>query len=758
LIEIGGIAAGLSVAVWLALKGHRRRPRTPSVPETDTELDEHAFSRAAPAAVLAARRDGGDDPHGIVLGELLAHELLARAERAGLREVRLVSVSAGRTASDVSFAVALHDRPLLEATLRATNDLARRVTVSRSEDQDVVVRLEGVRREAVGGAGVLTDSVVLLCLGLRMDGRACLAGWEALGQVVIATQPGTTDAQEHAAALVATLAGQRSPEQLRLYTIAGRTSALADLAPLPHQRACVDPAEDGAVMSVLAGLRAEVEARQSVNWTSLPEVALVVGELATVVGTDDFAYVLRHGRECGVRVLAATADTTIERSIAVESFDSRIVFALEDEEASIRVLGKAWAVTLAEPGRALARLGQRREVELRGLRLTEAARDELLAHIAVSRFIEPVSPEPPQQDATGPGDGLAAQLEANEHDSTRESAAPAVGPEPPPGTYARSSEARDSATRALADAVDPPVRVAHLLSRVPLVVDCDGAAVWSRKGRLQLERGSLLELLMYVAASPLREQGSATGWAGVSVETVLDEVWSPRARDARNRESGVAWLRKTLTRVQSEVARLAGVLEDELVLECESHIQLNSAVTVSDAGAFLVAVERARNARGAEQLRAAEEAVVLRPPALLPEVPREGSAHGRKFQIYGWLDEPDWERAARRLDALSLEAMNILGRAHRDAGQYPAAMTVYSEMLAEDALDRRAQEGLLAAAGGTGDSTQLADAWQQVCACLDGEVDADLRELYDRLRLDTRRTANGHHAASDREIVIASTR
>ena len=75
-------------------------------------------------------------------------------------------------------------------------------------------------------------------------------------------------------------------------------------------------------MSVLVGLRTEVEARQSGDWTSLPEIVLVVAELATVVGDDDFGYVLRYGRECGVRVLAATADMSVERSVVVDSFDS----------------------------------------------------------------------------------------------------------------------------------------------------------------------------------------------------------------------------------------------------------------------------------------------------------------------------------------------------------------------------------------------------------------------------------------------------
>jgi hypothetical protein len=33
----------------------------------------------------------------------------------------------------------------------------------------------------------------------------------------------------------------------------------------------------------------------------------------------------------------------------------------------------------------------------------------------------------------------------------------------------------------------------------------------------------------------------------------------------------------------------------------------------------------------------------------------------------------------------------------------------------------------------TSDTAQLADAWQQVCACLDSDIDIELRALYDSL-------------------------
>ena len=52
-----------------------------------------------------------------------------------------------------------------------------------------------------------------------------------------------------------------------------------------------------------------------------------------------------------------------------ESFESRIVFGLADEEASTRLLGNDAAETLLGAGHLFARLGRRKEVEVLGLHL-----------------------------------------------------------------------------------------------------------------------------------------------------------------------------------------------------------------------------------------------------------------------------------------------------------------------------------------------------------------------------------------------------
>jgi len=288
--------------------------------------------------------------------------------------VHVVSVFAGRSGSVVTLSTSLQDRPLLQAAVRTDSQLARRMEVTRSPDQDVVLRLHGVRHEALGRVP-LGESPLLLCVGMLPDSRSFLVGWESLDHVLVATQAGTTDAQEHLAALVATLAGQCPPAEMNFYTVAGANTLLGQLAPLPHQRAIVDPNDREKVTELVASLRAEVERRQSAHHKGAePELVVVVGELAKIDAQDDLAYLLTEGGKWGVRVLAATADATLERGRLVELFESRLVFGLEDEEASTRLLGTTWAQTLAETGRLLVKLGRRKEVEVLGLHLNLLAR------------------------------------------------------------------------------------------------------------------------------------------------------------------------------------------------------------------------------------------------------------------------------------------------------------------------------------------------------------------------------------------------
>src|SRR3982074_3076594 len=84
-----------------------------------------------------------------------------------------------------------------------------------------------------------------------------------------------------------------------------------------------------------------------------------------------------------------------ERGPLVESFESRIVFGLADEEASTRLLGNDAAETLLGVGHLFARLGRRKEVEVLGLHLPEAGRRELFAAMGVDESPSSAAWEPP---------------------------------------------------------------------------------------------------------------------------------------------------------------------------------------------------------------------------------------------------------------------------------------------------------------------------------------------------------------------------
>jgi len=278
-----------------------------------------------------------------------------------------------------------------------------------------------------------------------------------------------------------------------------------------------------------------------------------------------------------------------------------------------------------------------------------------------------------------------------------------------------------------------------LAAGVTLVVDCDEASLWGASGRLGIGQSSPVEVLLYLAAAPLLHQGELTNWPGVTPEALLAEVWAPRARDPRNRDSGQTWLAKNIGRLQEEVARAIGGLATDLVVKQVSGLRLNQKTILSDVEAFMAALEQARGMRGPAQVAAAEQAVALRVPGLLSRVAVKRSV-GPKVEFYRWLGEPHWERAARRLEALANDASMLLARVYRDAGRHEEAVVLYSELMGDLPLDRRVHEGLLVAAASTGDIAQLHHAWEQVCTCQGGEPDTEVRTLHERLVRETERS------------------
>jgi DNA-binding SARP family transcriptional activator len=340
--------------------------------------------------------------------------------------------------------------------------------------------------------------------------------------------------------------------------------------------------------------------------------------------------------------------------------------------------------------------------------------------------------ESPANDFAFPGTHRNGAIHVSLTDEAR---LPAVPQPVGPGAV---GEAPISSAADTSSTSECPDHVRALLDTAPLVISCEDESLWSIRGRLALPRQSaFIELLVYLGAARLQAPEPLDPWPGVAVDTLLDEVWTPRARDPPNRESGQTGLRKSLKRLQEELATAAGGLPGEIVAGGQL-LRLNPTTIASDVEVFLTALARAKAARGADRIAAAEEALAKRVCGLLLNVPRERVLVGRTFEIYRWLDLPHWERAAGRLEALGREAAVQLGRAYRDGGRYDAAMVLYGQLLGEVPHDRRVQEGLLLAARGTGDCTQLSQVWQQVRAYLDGETDIELHSMYERLMSETR--------------------
>lgn len=196
---------------------------------------------------------------------------------------------------------------------------------------------------------------------------------------------------------------------------------------------------------------------------------------------------------------------------------------------------------------------------------TEAAVLEPAEVLAVAPGADAGVQEAPANEVAFPGTQRNGAIDVS---VTDEAGLPAVAqpvePVPAVGEAATSSAADTSTT------AECPEHVRALLDTAPLVISCEDESLWSIRGRLALPRQSaLIELLVYLGAARLQAPEPLDPWPGVAVDTLLDEVWTPRARDPQNRESGQTWLRKSLKRLQEELATAALLLaaaEEERLL------------------------------------------------------------------------------------------------------------------------------------------------------------------------------------------------
>jgi nucleoid-associated protein YgaU len=775
---LAGSAAilGLSLAVLLGLRASRRRWRRSRAAGAGPD---EAGAQLRPAALLAG---GGEDPYGIRVAERLGGALIERARAAGLNDMRVVSGSVGEPALVLVLEAAPRIRDEVEGVLGAASELARRVEVSSSDDRDLVVRLDEVRLEASLHSGA--QDPLLLCVGMRPDRRYWVVGWELLGHLLVASERGSLDAREHLAAVVASLAARRPPDRVRLYTVAASEDALGQLAGLPHQAVVTGPGETARVEQVLASLRSEVQRRQESAQSpdegsaSLPELVVVLSELGHISAVDDLAYLLAHGRDVGLRVLAATADPAVaDRTDLLAAFDSRFVGVLGDEALSMALLGTPWALALAGPGNLLARLGHRGAVEILGARLDDAARRELLAALRGTGSVGTVEVPPAvpaAPTATGSVDGQEVD----------HGVAPPTDPQVPslsevsPGATPSETEAeqaRDSGD-ALARAMNaelnghqngatsapatlepldgeesereagPPPVVALLGSRTRIVMTCADGGLWHAGSRLHIPEGRGRELLLRLAAAPALKEPVAN-----QRDRIVAELRHGRDEPRRDDDNASAsWLNVTGKRLGFQLAKAVGV-DDAAATEWSKlvvvdrqtgEVSLQPELVLSDVQAFVSAASKALDAKvgRGERVAAAEEALAVGLPLLGDEDPQVlpsdlPERHSGGVVAYAWARQDAWERdAPAYLVALWQKVALTLARVHSDAGQHAAAAHLFGTVLDRDPLHRNAQEGLLLAAARSAEPSELEAAWARVRKAWEDEVPIELDELHERLQ------------------------
>jgi hypothetical protein len=752
LLPLVPLAAGaVAVAVGAAALRRRRQP------ETDLELADAGRVAAEPMRALRARAAGD-------ALELLSAELLRAAGDAGVAYTDVVVAYRGRGNTTIVLAVPATQSGRLPLLLPArVSRLARRVTAWETRDRDVEVLLEDPLE---GLPSPLPDSAVvpnLVSLGALGDGRELLVGWRALGNLLVVSMAESDAAQTQLAATVAMLAARRSVDQLRLYTWAGPSTALTALAPLPHQQVLAQSNEE--MRDLLTALEQSLDEHDA----SGPDRVLVLGELGALA-TDEratLARLLTSGEAHGLRVLAATTDLELAASIELGNFTSRAVFALDDPDTSVRVLGVEDAALVPEGGMAVRVGGRVRVIEAAG---TVLLPEDLAALLAAMRS---ATAGAPASDADTPArpEAKAASVTTGEHASSagaqprstneagpvdetpksnfpllngREELTPEVTSTPAPAILPDRADDADhtavndrsdprlrngssgngishaSAGEVIRTSEQPPTHLAALLDHVKpgmLVIGCmPRPALWYRDeaggvrlvgpgaGRGDIAPTRRCELLIRVAVAA----GDGELTSGISELDLRSSLWGGRASEKI--------VSTTVSRLEQDLQEAGVRLAGRIVLTRDSLVALNPVACVSDIQAFRTAVDQARHcAAGPVALAAAESAVAAYGGRLLSELGglTRRAGHQPRGPLFGWVDELPTQRVIGALEAQYREALLLLAARLRDAGRWEEALRRHwqvldvGEVLPADRTCETVALGVLEAAAALGDPARL---------------------------------------------------
>lgn len=447
----GAAAAAAGGAVLLAKRRVRRSLDEPPVPSAPRSQPISEFTEADPADALAHRLHSGEmEPITLLVTQV--HRFLAES---GVDDASVIWVQKGRKVVTMILRVAPQDRTrMLELARELGRHVGGKGRASVNPDHDVVLQLSAMSLTglAVQWQAGDVEQLHLVPLGVLSDGQTAYGNWDEFGHVLMIGLPGG-DTDVILTSLIASLAAQCRPEELRLLTIADHRTLPPQLLRLPHHADdVINPDDDDAVRETLEQLRRELvrrirrtEGERGHAWRATseePEIVLVVGELANL--PDDgttLELIGSQGARHGVRLLVATARTDALAADVLSHFGTRVVLQTLDDDESIHLIGHAEAAVLTD-GELYLRIDGRTPIRLRGFRISPEHLDELVRLMCeLYGDLPPTVPFQAQRDSeknpawrvsaggeTAPG---AENVDANQSKTLREPTSGVCLEEPP---------------------------------------------------------------------------------------------------------------------------------------------------------------------------------------------------------------------------------------------------------------------------------------------------------------------------------------
>lgn len=267
------------------------------------------------------------------------------------------------------------------------------VAVAATTDGDIELGIANLKRATLSapppGAGAA--SLWLVRFGISSRRELLYVNWRELEHVLVCGQAGG-GVEIVLTSLAAALAERYMPQHLRLWTFAHPHTFPSVLGDLPQQQAgLVDPNRPDQVQPVLAQLEAELRRRMATLIPfhtrnrppdrTLPDMVVLVDELADLQDQPVIDLLLTHGSAYGMHLLAGTTRAEAVYDDVLDRLSTRLVLRTPSDDVSLWQLGEAGAADLGR-GELLMRLDGRNAIRMHGFRISEPHLTELITLLA----------------------------------------------------------------------------------------------------------------------------------------------------------------------------------------------------------------------------------------------------------------------------------------------------------------------------------------------------------------------------------------